>query len=245
MQPLAHGYTNHTVGDTTSVVKTYQGPDADLRQARERRCCTQLQGRLPVPEIRASLPGSLTLAFLPGTHGQELIDAGHAAQVLRACGRLLRTLHDIDIYTDTDTDITDLEDLERGEDPDGRAGRERGGPERTVVVHGDFGPNNILLDPQTFAVTGLLDWEFAHVGDPVEDLAWCEWIVRAHHSAHHTALAEFFAAYGDGVPTWTERQAAMIARCLELREFCHRWDPQGPAVQVWTERAEAVEGWTE
>ncbi|MBR7834756.1 phosphotransferase [Actinospica durhamensis] len=231
MHPLAHGYTNHTMGDTTNVVKTYQGPDADLRQAREERCYSQLIGRLPVPEIRASVPGSLTLSFLPGAHGQDLIDAGHAAQVLRSCGRLLRTLHDIDI-------VTGLDDPEH-------PGPERRGPERTVVVHGDFGPNNILLDPRSFAVTGLLDWEFAHVGEPVEDLAWCEWIVRAHHSTHRAALAEFFDAYGAGVPAWTDRQAAMIARCLELREFCRRWDPQGPAVQVWTGRAEAVAGWRE
>jgi hypothetical protein len=23
----------------------------------------------------------------------------------------------------------------------------------------------------------VLDWEWAHRGEPVEDLAWCEWIV--------------------------------------------------------------------
>jgi hypothetical protein len=26
-------------------------------------------------------------------------------------------------------------------------------------------------------VTAVLDWEFAHLGQPVEDLAWAEWIV--------------------------------------------------------------------
>ena len=38
------------------------------------------------------------------------------------------------------------------------------GPARTVLVHGDFNPKNILVDPQDAALTALLDWEFAHAG---------------------------------------------------------------------------------
>lgn len=39
-----------------------------------------------------------------------------------------------------------------------------------VLVHGDFKPGNVLLDGTT--ITALLDWELAHVGDPMEDLGW-------------------------------------------------------------------------
>ncbi len=42
--------------------------------------------------------------------------------------------------------------------------------DRTCLVHSDFNPKNILVDPDTGAVTGLLDWEFAHAGLPVSDL---------------------------------------------------------------------------
>ena len=45
-----------------------------------------------------------------------------------------------------------------------------GPPERLVLVHGDLGPGNVLHDGGR--VTGLCDWELAHVGDPMEDLAW-------------------------------------------------------------------------
>lgn len=45
-----------------------------------------------------------------------------------------------------------------------------GPPERQVLVHGDLGPGNVLHDGRR--VTGLCDWELAHVGDPMEDLAW-------------------------------------------------------------------------
>ena len=39
---------------------------------------------------------------------------------------------------------------------------------RTVVCHGDVGPGNFLHDGGR--VTGLLDWELCHLGDPHDDL---------------------------------------------------------------------------
>ena len=39
-----------------------------------------------------------------------------------------------------------------------------------VLVHADFKPGNALL--QGDRVTFMLDWELAHLGDPVEDLGW-------------------------------------------------------------------------
>lgn len=41
---------------------------------------------------------------------------------------------------------------------------------RRCLVHSDFNPKNLLVDPVSGEVTGLLDWEFAHAGLPVEDL---------------------------------------------------------------------------
>jgi aminoglycoside phosphotransferase (APT) family kinase protein len=40
-----------------------------------------------------------------------------------------------------------------------------------ALVHGDFRSGNILVGGDG-AVLALLDWEMAHVGDPMEDLAW-------------------------------------------------------------------------
>ena len=39
-----------------------------------------------------------------------------------------------------------------------------------VVVHGDWRIGNIAVDER--GIVAVLDWEFAHVADPVEDLAW-------------------------------------------------------------------------
>lgn len=41
---------------------------------------------------------------------------------------------------------------------------------RTCVVHSDLNPKNLLVDPDTLAVTGVVDWEFAHSGSPYTDL---------------------------------------------------------------------------
>lgn len=39
-----------------------------------------------------------------------------------------------------------------------------------ALVHGDAGPGNFLFEHGR--MTALIDWELAHLGDPMEDLAW-------------------------------------------------------------------------
>lgn len=41
---------------------------------------------------------------------------------------------------------------------------------RTCLVHSDFNAKNLLVDPATGEVTGVLDWEYAHAGSAVTDL---------------------------------------------------------------------------
>lgn len=43
-------------------------------------------------------------------------------------------------------------------------------PERPCVVHGDFRNGNLIIGPD--GVRAVLDWELAHIGDPMEDLGW-------------------------------------------------------------------------
>ncbi|MEO5874848.1 MAG: phosphotransferase family protein [Streptosporangiaceae bacterium] len=40
----------------------------------------------------------------------------------------------------------------------------------TTVVHGDFRNGNLIVGPD--GVRAVLDWELAHLGDPMEDLGW-------------------------------------------------------------------------
>ena len=44
------------------------------------------------------------------------------------------------------------------------------GVDRVCLVHSDFNPKNLLVDPATARITGLIDWEFAHAGSPYTDL---------------------------------------------------------------------------
>ena len=44
------------------------------------------------------------------------------------------------------------------------------GTPATALVHGDFRSGNFIVDSHGLAA--VLDWELAHLGDPLEDLAW-------------------------------------------------------------------------
>jgi aminoglycoside phosphotransferase (APT) family kinase protein len=42
--------------------------------------------------------------------------------------------------------------------------------EQLCLLHGDFRIGNLIVSENGLA--GVIDWEFAHIGDPLEDLAW-------------------------------------------------------------------------
>jgi len=59
---------------------------------------------------------------------------------------------------------------------------------RSCVIHNDWRLDNMVLDPETLAVRGVLDWEMATIGDPLMDLGgalayWVHaddpWLLRA------------------------------------------------------------------
>lgn len=77
----------------------------------------------------------------------------------------------------------------------------------TALVHADFKPGNILLDGDR--VTALLDWELAHLGDPLEDLGWVTQPLRA---GEHTidgawAAADLVAHYEHATGSTVDRTA--------------------------------------
>lgn len=223
MKPLPHAYTNNTTRNDTVVKKVYEGPDSTGRCGREAAVLRALPEMLPLPRLLDVHPGELEMTFLPGVHGQELIADGRAVEVLRACGRMLRRIHSIDL------------DAVCGSGPH---------PSGAVLVHGDYGPNNVLLDPGGQQVTAVLDWEWAHVGDRLEDLAWCEWVMRTIHPGHLDALDGFFDAYGYR-PSWSARHQVMISKCQELVDFWDRWQPRGERTAHRQAQLTATAKWTE
>jgi len=222
---MPHGYTNATRNEAGVISKRYLGPDAPARQHAEVTALRHLAGTLPVPALVHQEAGQIGTALMPGRPGQELLELAPDA-VLRSVGRAAGRVH--------------RSDLSALATPEALGPAAHGG----VLVHGDFGPQNLLLDQDTFEVTAIVDWEFAHLGDGVLDLAWAEWIVRTHHPHLVDALPSLFKGYGLE-PAWGQRQAAMVAKCEWALDFVTRWTPDSQAARVqWRERLEATLAFT-
>ena len=113
---------------------------------------------------------------MAGLPGQQALERDPAA-VLFEIGRTARVLHSID-----------PSGLHLPADPG------------AVLVHGDFGPQNMIFDVLTGTVAAVDDWEFAGLGEPVADLAWCEWIIRTHYPRLRYALPRLYDGYGEQPP---------------------------------------------
>jgi 5-methylthioribose kinase len=107
---------------------------------------------------------------------------------------------------------------------------------QTCLVHGDFSPKNVLVGDHELWV---LDWEVAHVGDPVFDLAYllCHLVLKTHHvpacaSAYRETARRFLDAYGTTVD---DRLAANVG-CLLLA----RVDGKSPADYLTAPERDAV-----
>jgi len=82
---------------------------------------------------------------------------------------------------------------------------------RTCLVHSDLNPKNLLVDPESREVTGVLDWEFAHSGHPATDLGNLLRFDRA-------------PAYVEAVVTaWCERRGSTPAEALDLARAADLW----------------------
>jgi aminoglycoside phosphotransferase (APT) family kinase protein len=81
----------------------------------------------------------------------------------------------------------------------------------TVVVHGDAGPYNFLIDEDR--LTAVLDWEFAHLGDPAEDLG----IVRiyAENVLDWQEFLDLYAAAGGALVPEHRVRLGMVLQFLK------------------------------
>ena len=221
MDRLPYGYTNSTrVVPRNRIEKRYEGPERRTRARVELACLHALKEVLPVPPVVASDLSAprLVTQLLGGRPAQELLGGRHDRIVLRLLGTTLRQIQALS--TDAVPGLLG-------------AGH--------VIVHGDFGPQNLHLDLGRQQVSGIFDWEWAHVGSPVEDLAWAEWIVRIHHPHAISSLEDFFDA-ANLHPPWPERHASMVARCrtfLQWSTAAHNTD----AVSTWQKRLALTEAW--
>ncbi|MEV0706357.1 phosphotransferase [Nocardia aurea] len=149
---------------------------------------------VPVPRVLASgdtAPGIDAPYLLMNTVGGESIPrklqrnpefeavrADIADELGYVLGRIHRTPLDTLTALDDSDQLDTIEQIYLGfaePRPAVEAGlrwlREHRPPPRPVcLVHGDFRLGNLLIDPT--GIQGVLDWELAHLGDPIEDLGW-------------------------------------------------------------------------
>ena len=147
----------------------------------------------------ADQPGLLVTAFLPGIRGDELLptlDAAGLAALGATLGGLVADLGGMPMlrtgpFVDPQLAIGDfgldgLPDYVESRLPElGHLSPEEldglrevalegqvllDSVPRVCLVHSDLNPKNLLVDPDTLALTGVLDWEFAHAGHPFTDL---------------------------------------------------------------------------
>ncbi|MBT4520349.1 MAG: phosphotransferase family protein [Halieaceae bacterium] len=106
-------------------------------------------------------------------------------QMAFSCGQHAARIHAIDPLKlaglelmDVDTQISQYEEVYRG------SGmrlpvielalrwihNNRPTPVPPQIVHGDYRNGNFIVGPE--GIRAILDWELAHLGDPMEDLAW-------------------------------------------------------------------------
>lgn len=95
--------------------------------------------------------------------------------------------------------------------------------EPVCLVHGDFSPKNILVDDDRISV---LDWEVAHAGHPVFDVAFLisHLVLKGVHrpaaaTAYRACAEEFLAGYRDAagaVGAIAERGLGLQIACLLL-----------------------------
>jgi aminoglycoside phosphotransferase (APT) family kinase protein len=155
-------------------IATTRGPlvvRADIRPDEAERWVRAVDAlavaRVPAPPARAiEVDGTTWLVMdeVQGDPGPSWLDTPDRARTLaRSMGAMWRRLQAVDA------------DGLRGILP-------MTGTVSGSFVHGDFAPINVIVDSDG-DIAGLLDFEHARLGDPLDDLAWWGWVVRHHHPA--------------------------------------------------------------
>jgi aminoglycoside phosphotransferase (APT) family kinase protein len=157
-----------------------------------------LEVRRPMADV--GTPGLLVTSFLPGERGDVVVErlvAAGDADGLRCLGRALGAVAaglagmpmlrpgpfldpDLTLGRFPDDDLVAWADVRLPGWPEGlrrnlsqvcrRAQDRLDAVGRACLVHSDLNPKNVLVDPATLEVTGVLDWEYAHAGHPWTDL---------------------------------------------------------------------------
>ena len=114
-------------------------------------------------------------------------------------------------------------------------------PTRTTLVHGDFRLGNLLVSPS--GITGVLDWELTHRGDPAQDLGWLCTRAWRFGSAGRVGgigdLGDLLRGYTDEKRHHRRRRVCRLVAALRFAALGHHLPPAGRARRVRPRRAGA------
>ena len=204
------------------------------RHDNELRALRALVGSgLPVPEVVEEQPAAILMTELPGARLDDT-DAEARIAGLRASAPLLRALHRLAAPEDLLPAPDDATIIERYRAAGGPRLPLRIPPSSGVVFcHGDWTDGNLLA--QHGRVSGIVDWEAAHCGDPLRELARAAWGAARKDPRSERALIDGYGADPDRVRAWYPMIAAelwlwfaeagppeyLAALCVELEA----WSP--------------------
>jgi aminoglycoside phosphotransferase (APT) family kinase protein len=187
---------------------------------------------LPVPPPTVVETGEhawLVTPWVDGETGAEwLADPDRAGQLADQMGRLARRVRGIRLDT--------LAHRKRPPHVDAADTTES-----IALVHGDFAPINVVMDPGG-EIRALLDFEHAGVGPELLDVAWWGWVVRHHHPAAWTAAWPTFLRAAGLEPGPAELQLHALALGA-LAGRVAAADDQGRR-RRWRERLSTAQTWT-
>lgn len=150
---------------------------------------------LRVPKIvKSDQPNEIHLAYIDGINGKIAINHGFVKEVLFEMGRFLRELQTVDITT--------VSQYVTGSG--------------TVICHGDFAHYNSLMSSEGKTLLAIVDWEMCCIGDPIMDIAWCEFQFLRQFPGHKWALQYLFEGFGY-TPAFDERQRSLQKRLEYLQ----------------------------
>jgi len=183
---------------------------------------------VPVPEVLAADESSLIMDRVEGeTIPRRILrDAAYASarpRLAGECGRILAAIHRIPpaavpglVGGDPVAQWRDQLDGLGQPHPALELGlrwldAHRPPARREVVVHGDFRNGNLIVGAD--GIRAVLDWELAHLGDPVEDLGWL--CVKAWRFGVDQPVGGF-GAYGELLDAYEDESGIRVS-AEELR----------------------------
>lgn len=207
MRQGAVGQVRSVVRDGRRLVEKRLSDPA--RHDNEVRALQALVGSgLPVPELVEEHPGTILMTELPGARLDDQ-DPVARREALRASAQLLRGLHEAEPPSRLLPPPDDAAIIRRYRAADA--------PPLPLVIpsasglafcHGDWTDGNLLSVKGR--ITGVVDWEAAHVGDPLRELSRAAWGAGRKDPLSADALIDAYGADPVRVRAWYPIHAAEL-----------------------------------